>query len=99
MRVTYAQVLADLLDLMGQLAGDWEYSDAITTETRLFADMGYESLDLVILGTTLEEHYGRMPFSEFLAQLGQREIEDVTVGQLVEFVCEHASVPAITEAR
>jgi acyl carrier protein len=99
MEVTYGQVLADVLDLMGQLAGDWEYEGEITADTLLFADMGYESLDLVVLGTTLEERYGRMPFADFLARLGQREIDDVSVGQLVEFVCEHAGAAVVAEAR
>ncbi len=93
MTVGYAQVLADVLDLMGQLAGDWEYSGPITAETYLFADMGCESLDLVVLGTMLQERYGLMPFAEFLALLGQQEMQDVTVGQLVEFVC--ATAPTV----
>jgi acyl carrier protein len=97
MTTTHPQVLADVLDLMTQLAGDWEYGGDITPETRLLADLGLESLDLVVLGTAIQERYGRLPFSEYLAEIGQRPVadRDVLVGELVEFVCRHSSrIPA-----
>jgi acyl carrier protein len=88
MMIAQTKVLDDVLGLMTQLAGDWEYSGVITPETRLLADLAMESLDLVVLGTSLQERYGRLPFSEFLAELGQRPVEerDVSVGELVAFV-------------
>lgn len=91
MVVTDAQVLDDVLALMSQLAGDWEYSGTITPETCLIADLGLESLDLVVLGTSIQRRYGRLPFAEFLAEIGQRPVEerDVSVGELVAFVCRH----------
>jgi acyl carrier protein len=90
---TEPQVLAHVLELMTQLAGDWEYSGVLTPETRLLGDLGLESLDLVVLGTSLQESYGRLPFSEFLAEIGQRppEERDVSVRELVEFVCRHGN--------
>src|SRR4051794_12343443 len=93
MMVTQTKVLDDVLALMTQLAGDWEYSGVITPETRLLADLNMESLDLVVLGTSLQERYGRLPFSEFLAEIGQRPVEerDVTVGELVAFVGRHST--------
>ena len=94
---TDPQVLAFVLELMTQLSGDWEYSGVITPETLLLAEMALESLDLVVLGTTLQQRYGRLPFSEFLAEIGQRPVEqrDVTVGELAAFVSRHrVPVPA-----
>src|SRR5579883_3323686 len=84
-----AQVRDEVLDMMGQLAGDWEYADPITPETRLLGDVGLESLDLVVLGTAIQQRYGRLPFAEYLAEIGQRPVEqrDVSVGDLVAFVC------------
>jgi hypothetical protein len=51
-----------------------------------------ESLDLVVLGTALQERYGRMPFAEFLAEIGQRPVRerDISVGELVAFVCRNS---------
>jgi hypothetical protein len=52
-----------------------------------------ESLDLVVLGTSLQERYGSLPFAEFLAEVGQRPVEerDVSVGELVAYVCRHTT--------
>jgi acyl carrier protein len=93
MMIAQTKVLDDVLGLMTQLAGDWEYSGVITPETRLLADLAMESLDLVVLGTSLQERYGRLPFSEFLAEIGQRPVEerDVSVGELVAFVGRHST--------
>ena len=90
MMVTDGQVLADVLDLMTELAGDWEYTDVITAETYLLRDLGLESLDLVVLMTSIQQRYGRLPFAEYLAEIGQRPVEerDVSVGELVAFVSQ-----------
>ena len=101
MMVTDAQILADVLDLMKQLAGDWEYTGPITAETQLLGDVGLESLDLVVLGTSIQQRYGRLPFAEFLADIGQRPVaeRDVSVGELVAFVSKHRTTAAHGDAR
>ena len=93
MITTQAKLLDDVLVLISQLAGDWDYSGIISVETRLLADLEMESLDLVVLGTSLQERYGRLPFAEFLAELGQRPVEerDVSVGELVAFISRHST--------
>jgi acyl carrier protein len=88
---TDPQVLAAMLEMIGELAGDWEYDGDITPQTYFLADMGLESLDLVVLGTMIQERYGRLPLAEYLAEIGERPVErrDVTVGELVAFVTAH----------
>lgn len=90
------QVLAGVLEMMDQLADDWEYSGDITPGTYLLGDLGLESLDLVVLGTLIQQRYGRMPFAEYLAEIGQRPVEerDISVGELVTYVCQHRTVEA-----
>lgn len=90
------QILAGVLDMMDQLAGDWEYSGEITPSTYLLGDLGLESLDLVVLGTMIQQRYGRLPFAEFLAEIGQRPAEerDISVGELVAYVCQHRGAGA-----
>ena len=92
-------VMAGVLDLLDELAGDWEYDGAIEPGTRFIADLGLESLEIVVLGTMLQQRYGRLPFAEFLEELGERPIEerDLTVAELVAFVCEHRQ-PMLEEA-
>ena len=85
------EVLDGVLELLSELSGDWEYDGEITPETRFLADLGLESLDIVVLGTMIQQRYGRLPFAEYLEELGQRPVEerDVYVAELVAFVCEH----------
>lgn len=92
MNLSHHQVCNEIVGLMSQLAGDWQYSGEVTPDTRLLGDLALQSLDLVVLGTAIQERYGRLPFSEFLAEIGQRPLDerDVTVGELVEFVCRYS---------
>ena len=87
---TREEVSAHLMGLLKQVAHDWDVEGGITEQTRLFADLNFESLDLVVLGTTLQEHYARsFPFAEFFAEVGRRQEKDLTVGQWLDFLYEH----------
>jgi acyl carrier protein len=85
-----------VIALLSQTASDWDYAGAIGVETRLFADLGFESLDAVVLGTAIQERYQRvMPFAELLAEIGQRPVPELTVGELVAFVRRHLAAGAM----
>ena len=88
--------MADVLALLRKLADDWEYTGEITQETRFFADMGLRSLDVVVLGTAIQEHYKQvLPFVKLFAQVGQRAVPDMPVGEWVDFIAENIQeVPA-----
>ena len=87
---TADQIFLDLQRLIASLSDDWEYSGPITQETYLIQDLGFESIDIVILCTNVEQHYNRtLPFAECLAEIGQREIRDIRMDELVEFFCRH----------
>lgn len=83
---------AIMADLVGMLKGmtDWEYSGPISRETLFFADLGFESIDAVVFGEVLEAHYRqRFPYAEFLAKLAERQQQDLTLGELVDFLHRH----------
>ena len=92
-------VLAAVIELLDTLADDWEYDGQIEPDTRFVADLGLESLEIVVLGTMLQQRYGALPFPEFLEELGERPVEerDLTVAELVAFVCAHRQ-PTLEEA-
>jgi acyl carrier protein len=92
------EVLDGVLEMLSELSGDWEYDGEITPDTYFLADLGFESLDIVVLGTLIQQRYGRLPFAEYLEELGQRPVEerDITVAELVAFVCEHRQ-PSLEE--
>jgi acyl carrier protein len=83
-------IMTDVLNLLTELARDWEYSGEILPNTFLFGDLGFESIDAVVLASHVQDHYQRqLPFPELLAELGRREVKDITIGELVEFIHLH----------
>ena len=81
--------LGDLAAILADFGGR-EYSDPIGPETRFFADLGLASIDAVVLGETLQDHYGRpLPFADLLAELGARVDRDLSVGELARFLRRH----------
>lgn len=88
--VSKKAVFDTLLGIMNQLADDWEYSGEITSETFLVADLGLESIDIVVLATTMQNRYKQsLPFAQFFGKIGQREIRDIRIDEFVEFVHQH----------
>ena len=94
--VTDPQLMHEVLELLNELAGDWEHDGDIGPETRFVGDLGLESLEIVVLGTMIQHRYGRLPFAQFLEEIGQRPVEDrdLSVAQLVAFVSRHRGTTA-----
>jgi acyl carrier protein len=85
------QVMDGILELLSEAQGDWEYEGEIGPDTRFVADLGLESLEIVVLSTMVQQRYGRLPFPQFFDEIGQRPVEqrDLSVADLAAFVCEH----------
>jgi acyl carrier protein len=95
MKPSREQILTDVLGLLQQVARDWEFDGRLTADTRVFADLAFESLDLVVLGAAVQEHFGqRIPFPELFAEIGQRDVRDLTIGEWVDFIDTHLGNPA-----
>ena len=93
MAPTRDSIFDHLRQLLREVASDWDHSEEITDETLLFSQLGFQSLDIVVLGTALQDFYQReMPFAELFADIGQRERRDLSVGELAEFVKSHVDV-------
>ena len=89
-KVSKKAIFDTLLGIMNKLAEDWEYSGEITSETFLVADLGLESIDIVVLATTIQNRYKQsLPFSQFFAKIGQREVRDIRIDEFVQFVHQH----------
>lgn len=89
-QATREAVFETVLDILMKMDEEWEDAVEITLDTWLVADLGLESIDIVVLGTTIQEQYDTsMPFAEFLAKIGEQEIRDIRVDQFVDFVCQH----------
>jgi len=89
MTKTKEQIMSDVAGILRNWGGR-EYTDDIGPETLFFGDLGLASIDAVVLGETLEEHYGRkLPFHLFMADLGRRAVRDIPLGELVGFLHQH----------
>ena len=87
-------VLEAVTDLLIDMTSDWdlELTGGITPSSRLVADLGFESLDVVILIVELEQRFDRndLPFSELLLA-GDVLVEDVSVEELTIFLSRHVT--------
>jgi acyl carrier protein len=96
MRPSRQEILDYLLQKMCELTQDWDYPDPVRAESKLFTELGFESLDAVVLCTAIQEHYQTpMPFAELLAEIGQQQ-RDLSIDELTDFVDTHLGGPAGT---
>ncbi len=84
--MTEPEILNDVARILADFQGR-EYLGTIDRETRFFADLGLASIDAVVLGEMLQDHYGRpLPFGELMGEIGRREDRDLTIGELTAFL-------------
>ena len=78
-------------DILHKMMANMDFDEEIHPSTWLVADLGFESIDIVVLGTTIQQQIDeKLPFTEYLSQVGQREIRDISFDELVAFVQTHA---------
>lgn len=83
-------IFSDIVATLEKVGEDWEFSDEITMDTFLLEDLGLESIDVVVLGEFLEEHYGQsFPFTEYFTELSQQDVSDIRISELVDFIDRH----------
>jgi acyl carrier protein len=84
-------ILADVMKAAAGLTQDWdrEFAAPIAPETRLMADLGCQSLDIIVLTGQLSRQLRRndIPFERLLLANG-KPVSDVTVGALADFLWE-----------
>lgn len=81
------EVAAEVIRMVKNVAAGWDFGGEIDENTRLFSDLNWQSVDMVVLAHDVQEYYHRaLPFVDFFSGLGRRERPGVTVGELVDFV-------------
>lgn len=91
--------MSDVRELTGRLIAliedftqDWdeELDAAMSADTRLLADLGFESIDIIQLIVAIEEDFGlrKVPFESLLMQDG-RYVDDLSIGQIAVFLAPH----------
>lgn len=84
---SHQTVLSTVTATLESLVQDWDLDMPVGPGTRLVADLGFESIDLIQMVAALEQEFGRpnLPFAELLIVDG-RYIDDLTVGQIADFL-------------
>lgn len=88
--LTPERIYRDLGEVMAAAFQDRDVSVEIGPATRVFGDLGLASIDLIVLGERLEQFYGRrLPFGPFLADLRNRGVDDLELGEVVALLLQH----------
>jgi acyl carrier protein len=86
------QLFRDVTGILKDMTSDWEgaFDEEIRPETRLIADLGFESIDVVEFVVAIEERFGRrdLPVGQLLMVDG-RYVEDLRVADIVRFLGQH----------
>ena len=84
-----SQVLATVIEAATSLIQGWDraFSAPISAETRLIADLGCQSLYIIMLTAQLSRRFKRsdIPFERLLLVDG-RPVSDVSLGAMAEFL-------------
>mgnify|MGYP002134556015 CR=1 FL=1 len=78
-----------LQELLADFTIDWdnEFEGTMGRDTRLLADLHFESIDIIQLVVAIEEMVGRrkLPFDKLLMKEG-RYVDDLSIGQIADFL-------------
>lgn len=84
-------LLAPLIALLEDFTQDWDHSfeGEMGRSTRLFADLGFESIDIIQLAVAIQEEVvkKRVSFDKLLMKEG-RYVDDLSIGQIADFLAE-----------
>ncbi|MFZ1829359.1 MAG: acyl carrier protein [Candidatus Competibacteraceae bacterium] len=88
-RLTLQSIQQQLTVLLNDMIQEWdiELLDPIGAETRLMADLGFESVDLMQLIVAIEQAFGvrGLPYEQVLMQDGGY-VTEITTRQLADFL-------------
>lgn len=88
---TREQILADLVAILTDMTADWDldFSGPIDGETRLMADLAFESIDVVQLVVAIEAHVQRRHLHfEKLLMVDGRYVQELQVKDIADFLAQ-----------
>jgi len=90
------QVVRDaVVRILNDMTSDWEteFAGPIGPDTHLVAELGFCSIDIVQLAIALEEFFEckGLPFQQVLTTADGKYVDDITVSELVQFLCRNVT--------
>lgn len=84
-----ANIEAGVISVLSNMTQDWdlELAGGISPGTRLMEDLGFESIDVVQLAVSIEQHFARkgLPFEKLFMRDGDY-VDDLQVSEVVDFL-------------
>ncbi len=84
-------VITGVTQVITEMVADWDLDQpaGVTPQTSLMADLEFESIDIVQLAVSLEQHFDQsgLPFEQLFMQDGDY-VEDLSVSQIADFMRE-----------
>lgn len=78
-----------LVTLLEDFTQDWdhEFAGVMSRDTRLLADLGFESIDIIQLVVAIQEELlkRKLSFDKLLMKDG-RYVDDLSIGQIAEYL-------------
>lgn len=76
-----------LISLLAEFVEDWGVEQQIGPQTRLVADLEFESIDIIQLIVAIEQHFQRRDFRfDELLMTDGRYVDDLSVDQISRFL-------------
>ena len=89
LKFSHEEIERDLIAILTDMTADWDlsFTDGITADTRLMADLALESIDVVQLVVAIEAHVHRRHLKfEQLMMVDGRYVQELKVGEIVDFL-------------
>jgi acyl carrier protein len=90
-KFTRDELERDIVAILTDMTSDWDlsFSDPINGETRLMADLAFESIDVVQLVVAIEAHVQRRHLHfEQLLMVDGRYVQELQVRQIADFLAQ-----------
>ena len=85
--------LERLITLLEDFTQDWdhEFAGSMSRDTRLLADLGFESIDIIQLVVAIQEEIlrSKLSFDRLLMKDG-RYVDDLSIGQIADYLAANA---------
>ena len=84
-------IFEDVTRILTEMMQDWDAdtSGQLTPDTRLFADLGFQSIDVVMMIGEIHRRYNRRNLSfERILLSRERQVDDLKISTIVNFLHE-----------
>ena len=90
-KFTRAEIERDIIAILTDMTVDWDmpFTGDIAPDTRLMADLAFESIDVVQLVVAIEAHLQRRHLHfEQLLMVDGRYVQELQVSEIVDFLAK-----------